>query len=1048
MKKIALLLTLFAILGTQVVFAQSKQISGTVTAASDGSALPGVSIVVKGTTNGTITDTDGKYTLKVPTDAQTLVFTFIGMQAVEEEIKGDVIDVAMKAASMDVDEVIVTAYGKTTKESFTGSATMVRGDKLVKDAAPVSADRALQGYVSGVRITQSGGQPGSSASVQIRGIGSINGNTAPLYVVDGLPIETGDYTTTQTSSNILATLNPNDIESITVLKDAAATSLYGSRGANGVVIITTKTGEPGETKISVNYERGISDIAMTNELDGYYMDSKEYTEYSLEALKNYYLFAYDALPGQTNGQYYSELLNTATDWAYDNLNSFAGILHPDDQLDGTFDYATADRSAYLTRPRYTDWASLLFQKGIENKVDISAQGGTADTKHYFSLGYLNQEGIYIGSDFQRLTGKMRIENKVNNKLKYEVSENLAYTVQNGTSTGDWYYSNPIFGMMMLNPTQPAYLDEDETVYNKYPGFSSSVPNYLLANEQETLVSKNFRSTTQLGATINFTKWLYFQTTNGIDILNINDKQVWETDSPNGESRGGLVYGSHVNLIDLTSSNILNLDKEFGEHSINAIAGYEAKNRTYNIMDATGEQFSSDKLLYLSNAATPTSVGGSSSNDRLISFLAKLDYNLSDKYYLSLSYRRDGSSRLASEARWGNFWATSGAWNIKRESFLESTEWIDNLKIKASYGTNGNLPPSLYDSQALYSVSGSYNSLPAIKLASKGNPELSWEQSYTFNTGIDFSLFDRVSGTLEYYNKLTDNLLNSAPTSLTTGFSSQTVNRGKLRNTGYEFSIESDNIKGEFNWNTGFNITYMKAVIEELEEDMDIFPYRYSEGRDLYSFYLREWAGVNPQTGQPQWYTNDENPDGTLDKTITNNSNLANKTYVGKGYPDFFGGLTNTLSYKGFEFSFLLTYTFGGIMYDDNYATTQSDGAYIGSYMPAKAAGQDYWKKPGDVVTDPIVIYNNPYNPHYNSNRRLKSTDHVRLKNISVSYYLPKNMIKKAHLENVRLYVQGNNLYTFYKYDYINPEVDMQGTSSGAAFFPLTKTWRFGVNIEF
>lgn len=285
-------------------------------------------------------------------------------------------------------------------------------------------------------------------------------------------------------------------------------------------------------------------------------------------------------------------------------------------------------------------------------------------------------------------------------------------------------------------------------------------------------------------------------------------------------------------------------------------------------------------------------------------------------------------------------------------------------------------------------------------------------------------------------------------SWTTGFSSQTVNKGKLSNSGFEFSIDTKNITGKFNWTSNFNITYMKAIIKELEEDMDIFPYFYTEGADLFSFNMREWAGVNPQTGQPQWYVNDEANKGSLDRVITSNADLANKTIVGKGYPDFFGGLTNSFSYGGFELSILLTYTLGGEMNDENYATTVADGGYIGEFIPAKAAGQNYWKAPGDVVLNPIVIYDTPYTSQYNSDRRLKSTDHLRLKNLALSYNLPKRLIQKAGFENVRIYLQGNNIYTFYKYDYINPEVDFQGTSSGSSSFPLTKSWKMGVNLNF
>ncbi len=1013
--------------------------------------LPGVSVFIKGTDQGVYSDVDGKFSIEMQNDPQTqLTFSYMGMKEKDVTVgTKSRLDVIMEDEANLLEEVMVVAYGTVKKEAYTGSAQVVKGDQIMKEAAPLSAEKALQGYVAGVRITQTDGQPGAKATVQIRGIGSINGNIEPLYVIDGVPMVSGDASQVM-SSNVMTALNPNDIESMTVLKDAAATSLYGSRAANGVIIITTKQGKAGKTVFNVDYEHGFTSTAMPHELFGLYLNGREYTEYSLEGLKNRYLYDRKALPGQTNyDSGNTALQEEALNYAYKNLNSKAKIIHPDDKLDGKFNYATADMSKYLSHARNTDWAEELFKGGHEDKVNISARGGNEKLRFFSSLGYFNQVGLVPSSNFERFTGKLNVENKATDYLKFSLNQSISYTDQSGTSSGG-YYSNPIWGVKNLNPTAPVYFDDGE--YYRYPGFSTKIPNYVKNVKEQVKKSNNLRSITNLTITVDFTKWLSFRTVNGLDYMNLLESAINGIDSHDGRNEKGTLDEYFSKLMDLTTSNTLTFNKGFGKHKVNALLGYEAKKYYRKVVLAEGSGFISDNFMDLSNAAKATGVAGEYSDDRLVSYFVKGDYNYDDKYYFSASYRRDGSSRLAENVRWGNFYALSAAWDMTRESFIKDINWINNLRLKTSYGTTGNLPGDYYESQALFSLSSKYNDKPVFFLYKLGNPMLTWEHSYTWNIGIDFSILNsRLSGTLEYYNKITDNLLNKASVSDNTGFSTILVNEGKLANNGVELTLSSRNItKKNFTWSTDFNISWMRAIVKELPDDVFSSPRIFRQNEHLYSFYAREWAGVNPQTGEPLWYVNKYDTDGKTpikDGSVTSNVSEANQVVLDKAYPNFYGGLTNRFSFYGFDLSFLLTFTLGGHMYHTLDRQT-ADGLYIGRYNPTYKATKDYWRQPGDNASQPMVIHNNPYQPNTISSRHILSTDHLRLKNLTLAYNLPKSFVKKLSIQNAKIYFNGTDLLTFYKYKDINPEVSYTGNTNAGSRYPAIKSFRLGINIQF
>lgn len=1023
---------------------QEKTVDGIVYG-PDGEPLVGVTVMVKGKTTGAMTDLEGRF--RIPVDNLSnavLVFTYVGMKSQEIKTEGkNNITVHLVDDHTQLDEVMVVAYGTTTREAFTGSAVSVKSDKITEAAASkTSAVEALHGNVAGVRFSNTSGQPGDLSSIQIRGIGSINESTAPLYVVDGV-----------TMSASLNMLNPEDIESMTVLKDAAATSLYGNRASNGVIIITTKKGNAGRTKVSVNYEHAWSSQSMPRSLKGFYMSGSEMTDYAMEALKNRYLYNNQALPWQSAyDPSNTAIYDAARDYALKNLHSAAKIMHPDDRLDGSFDYSTADLNKYLTNPRNSDWADAVFRTGEENKVNLTATGGSERLNFYASLGYLNQEGIVIGSEYDRYTGRVSVNGKFGKFIDFTVGESVGYSIKNEQTDGG-YNANAIDGMRWLNPTMPVYLDDGSL--NLTPGYYNNTPNYIYSLEHMSFTYKALSSISNIDVTVRFCDWLYFHTVNGIDINYIQEKQVWDPLSVDGAATNGFIWQYSSVYHKMTTSNTLNFKKGFGDHNLQALAGYEAMKYTYDNFEGSGQEFAYADKMYLGNAATPASVGGYEGSDRMVSIMAKADYNYATRYYLSASYRRDGTSRFIAKNRWGNFWSVSGAWTISKENFLAATRgWLNSLRLKLSYGTNGNQPSGYFNNLNLFNVAARHNLQPALMASKLGNPNLSWENSYTWNAGIDFNVLDsRLSGSVEYYNRKTTDLIDWTNISYLTGWTSFIVNDGKLRNTGVEITLNSRNISTpDFQWTTDFNISYMRAKVEELKGGSRIsHPYITQEGENLYSFYTREWAGVDPATGQGTWKLNKKDENGVVidSEGLTHNVQEADRVVVGKGYPDWFGGLTNTFSYKGFELSFLLTFTLGGDMWDNTHYETVTDGERLGTQNFRRDSGQNYWTKPGDVAENPIVIANNPLlSSSSTSTRRLLSSDHLRLKTLTFGYSLPEKWINRIGVRGARIYLNANDVLTFSKCKYIDPEVGLNGASKSPSNYPMLKSWRIGIKLDF
>ena len=1029
MKRKLMLLMTCLFIGIGLVNAQISKVTGTVISEEDGLPVVGASVLVKGTTTGTVTDMDGKFTLtNVPSSAKTLMISFIGLRTQEVEIK-PVVNVALKLDTETLDEVIVVAYGTAKKASFTGSASVMKAGEL--SAPKESLVKSLQGKVAGVRVGGSTGDPGSDQAILIRGISSISASSQPLYVIDGVAIANNDMTSGLKSQSVMSSINPEDIESMTILKDAAAASLYGSRAANGVIIITTKKGKEGKTKVSYSTETGWTQMAIGDQYTP--MNAKQLKEYYWDAIKNY-------------AMYYGESDADATIFANENTPGF--FWNYDSNID-------------------TNWKDEVYKKGFVTDHQVSISGGNARTNFYAGFGYNKTKGTVKGSEFERYSGRLNVEHKAYEWLKVSARQMISFTGTEGfrdqsDQSQGFGTTAPLSIMFSMDPTAELYAEDGS--YNPNGGITSNIsnPNLMLGQSNgpnaETVSSDMVRSMSNFEAEVKLPYDFTARTVFGFDYMDNKEREFWAPGSVNGASLGGLGYRTNYTSKTMTSSTTLNYNHTFGEkHNLAALAGYEVEERNLLFTVLSTKSYSTDKLPELSNGQ-PYQASSSTYSAAIQSFFGNVNYNYDNRYYLSGSIRRDGSSRLGKDNRWANFWSVSAAWRLAGEAFLQDNKWANDLKLRVSYGTNGNLPGGYYDNLATYSFGGSYGDESAIYWGQAGNNNLGWEKSANFNIGVDWAFLDRINMTVEYYNKTTTDLLFSVPTSIVTGFSSNMQNLGKMKNQGVELTLTSTNISTkDFTWVTNLNLTRQSIKIKELPEAKDVdygdgAMYILREGESMHSFHLPKWVGVNPQTGLGEFYidpeldSRDAMIDGQLvkDGNITNYYSKAGETIVGKAIPDWMGGLTNTFTYKTFDLSFMISFQTGAKLFDyTGYFLRYSDGVRVGSFNMEQEVHGNYWKQPGDVTEHPKPIYGNPYRSDKFSSRTLVSTDNVRMREITFGYRVP---ISKKYISNLRLFFKANNPFLIYNAaGSIDPDVDVNGYRQTDT--PPTKSFMFGLNFE-
>ncbi|MCG8412572.1 MAG: TonB-dependent receptor, partial [Bacteroidales bacterium] len=898
------------------------------------------------------------------------------------------INIAMESDVLEMDEVVVVAYGVTKKSSFTGSASTVTAEKLETVPLP-SFDKALQGNVAGLQLTSTSGQPGAATKIRIRGIGSINASTEPLYVIDGIPVVAGDFSGNTRTANSLAGLNPNDIASVSVLKDAAAASLYGSRAANGVILITTKQGKQGKTQITARAQYGITWKAQ------------------------------DPYRSLTGDEY--------------NMMLKEGYINAGSSKEK--EESTVDKKHPLGVN--ADWNDAVFRTGITQNVEVSANGGSEKTKFFVSGTYFDQKGAVIGSDMNRVSGRLNLKHSVSDKLSLGVNTNLSVVDQN-TPPGGSNYLNPVFVADIIPGTVPVRNKDGKYNYD-FDVLSGYNPVGII--EANIMNLDQHRSINSGYMQWEIIEDLRFKTTFGYDNLAL-DEFMWQNPNHGPAAKPGINgEGIMVNTKNeqVTSSNILSYTKTFlDNHNIDILAGFEVEKRNYYRGISKGAMYPSDKVKALDNAAKPTGVKGRNIVEKLAGYLTQIKYDYMGKYYASFSFRRDGSSKFGANNRFANFWSVGGTWRISEEAFFKNIDAINNLKLRASYGTNGNSGIKNYLALDLYKYGANYNGNPGSKQAQFANPNLTWEQNALFDLALEFRIFNFLSGTIDYYNRKTTDLLLKVPLSHVTGHSIMMQNIGEMENKGLEIELSSENIKtSDFKWFTDFNISFNKNRVTKLNNGEPIMTGSKIRkvGEDFETFYMQEWAGVDPANGNPLWYAADGSKTSDYSKAV--------KKLQGSASPDFYGGLTNTISYKGIDFSFKFSYQYGNKVYDNWAFLTESDGA-ISFNQNAKIL--DRWQKPGDITDVPKFVCGNSSNSNRMSTRYLHDASYLRLKSVSLGYNLPKKITTKAKIANARVYAQAYNLWTLTNYEGHDPEAADKGVMDYD--LPNVTTVTFGLELKF
>ena len=1007
------LVVLCLFLGITMVIAQTTKVTGIVVFAEDSEPIIGASVAVKGTTMGTVTNLDGTFSLEVPNNIKTLVFSYVGMDTQELEAK-PTMRVVLQSSSQALDEVMVVAYGTTKKSSFTGAASSLNTEKILKDLPVTSFEQALQGATPGLTVSSGSGQPGSKLNIRIRGIGSMNASNEPLYVIDGIPVVSGDIATSHVkddtkSFNAMASINPSDIENITVLKDAAAASLYGSRAANGVILITTKKGKEGKTIINFKANWGFSDWAVENRKS---VSGEQRHELTYEA-------------------YYNE-----------------GILYKDmsDEDAKTYAQQGADRFAPLL-DQYTDWEDVLFRKRAFNQnYEFSAQGGNEQTNFFASLGYRTEDGKVINTGIDGFTGRANMRH-TSKDGKMQLGASVAFSRQKsevareGTADANVYLVKNWYA----TPNLPVY-NEDGSFYNGFPLNALNVPNPLEKLGLDKNTSEVLRSTNSLWASYQFIDGLTLKETISYDYIDNQSTTYWPKSSNNGKLTNGLMIKYPSQHHDIYSSTLLNYTKTFNKkHNLDALIGWDVDDRREQYVLAMGTNYAHDKLPELENSSVPTGASSGYTQDHLLSLLSRVNYDYEGKYYISGNYRRDGSSRLGANKRWGNFWSVSGAWRISQEAFMHRLPFVDDMKIRASYGVNGTLPSDLYAHLSLYAYGYNYQDQPGSAPSTIPNPDLGWEKNLNFNVGFDARLFDRLSILFDFYNRETKDLLQDVPTSFTTGFGTTLKNVGAMNNRGVELDLNYDVFnKTAAKWSTGIILSHNRNKVTKLYAGKDIISSTtiLREGEAYYSWWNREWAGVDPQTGEEQWVLNTENEDGSINRELTKDPAKAQRVIVGSPDPKLTGGWRNSFSWRGLELNALFSFSLGGhIMDDQALLITDTDGET--NYQNIGIQQIDRWQKPGDVTSVPRRINGYQY-ARYGSSRHLQSSNHIRLKTVTLSYNLPAKWMQAARMRNVRVFASGSNLLTWAAYKNIDPEQPIDGVSNWG--LPNLKTVTFGIEI--
>jgi TonB-dependent starch-binding outer membrane protein SusC len=1013
MKKILLIFSMLT-LAIGVAWAQERTVSGRVTSADDGSALPGVNVLIKGTAQGTITDSDGAYRITVPAGAGTLSFSFVGFVSQDVEIGNRaVIDVRMATDVTQLSEVVVTGYAAIEKRQISGAISSVKGS-AIENLPLQSFDRALQGRAAGVLVQSNNGIPGGGVNIRIRGTGSISAGNTPLYIVDGVQLNSSSNSNF-TQANPLAFLNPNDIASMEVLKDAASAAIYGAQAANGVVIITTKKGKAGKPSLNFNFYTGVTQ--------------------SLKLL--------DVLNAQ---EWYGLRREAYINSGSSTFVATHSALNDMGRRPANFSTLTEAQLLDIANglPTY-DWQEEAFTTGKVSNYELSFSGGDDKNKYYISGSYNTQDAIIKPVNFQRGTLKVDLTNTLSNKLRMATSINLSTFEQNlPFAVSGSFLGSAAFSSSTILPHNPIY-NEDGTYNTAIAGVLNH--NVIAVLNQNSGINRTNQMVGNMTFTYDIIKGLSFRSLWGLDYRLLQAELYRDPRTPDGAAvRGRNSQQSNWN-VNFISAQTLNYNKTFNNvHNLSAIGGVEYRSETNEQLTAASTGFPTYQFRTLTSGAVDESVDGFWTGYHRFGIFTQANYDYNKKYAATITVRRDGSSRFGVDNRFGLFKSVSAAWIMKEETFLKDVDFLTDLKLRASYGETGNDDIGNFPAVALYTggSAANYNGTPGIRPAGIANTSLGWETNQTVNVGVDFGLFNnRVTATVDVFKRTSKDLLLQQPTPWLSGYDNYFANVGELVNQGIEVELNTVNLDlSGFTWKTNFNFTYIQNYVSELFGGLKELPGNTSVrvGHSLGTLFANKFAGVNPATGRPMWYD--------INGNVVYSPTAADRYILGNTLPEIYGGLTNTFTYKGFGLDLFFNYEYGRVIIDQQVGFLRENG----TRLTLNALQESYnrrWTTPGQVTNLPRPVIGGAevrgVNPNTGNSNYWKA-DFIRLKQVTFSYNFPNNLINRVGLTRARAYVQGINLWTYADYWGYDPEfVD---PNNGSGIIPQSKNYTVGIQLGF
>ncbi len=1004
-----LLILIFLTASYTHVWAQNEiTVTGKVTSSDNDQPLPGVSLLIRGTLIGTVTEADGTFSIKVPADG-VLVFSFIGMNKEDVPVNGRTfIDVLMIPDLNSLSEIVVVGYGgEVSRTSLTGSISKIKGE-TIRNVPVQSVDRALQARAAGVFVRSANGQPGGVVQLRVRGTGSISAGNEPLYIVDGVQVNNDASNNAFTSTNPLNIINPNDIESVEVLKDAAAAAIYGSQASNGVVLITTKKGKAGETRATVNIYQGVVQPMKYMDM----LNTQEFIQVRSEALQ------------YKTGKSFIDARKTA----------LAEI-----RLSGDLTQAQID-----SLPTY-DWQREAFRQGSTQNYDFSVRGGSENTTFYWSGSYNTSDASVIAIDFKRATTMLKLSHQIKN-LTLEPSLFLSSTTQKGPFGGPNsgnFFGAASFASPLIVPINPIY-NADGSFYGESPGglTGAFTQNVIQVSNQNSIYSRTNQMLLSMNSTYKIGTDFMVRWVGGLDYRMGKGHSFTDPRTAEGFPVNGRVSEENLQNVNFNTNAVVNYHKTLRKHSIAGLLGAEYRRDHYQENNATGEGLATPDLQTLSSTANPRSVSGFETEFRRIGTFMQLKYDYDGKYFFQALTRYDGSSRFGKNNQYGLFPSVSGAWVISSEKFMEKLPKISFLKLRASYGVTGNDQIGNFASRGLFSGSGTYNAQSGTQVSSLANPNLKWERGATSDLGLDVGLLNnRVSITTDLFRRVSNNLLLSQEVPNTSGYDVRVSNTGQVVNKGWEIEVKSTNIDKVIQWTTDFNFTYIDNKVTKLYDgikastkDSLIFLPSNSGiivGQPLGAIYNIRYAGVNTANGRPMWY--DANGNATYSPSYQKDAQ-----FLGDGFAEVYGGLNNTLKYKGLELSVLFQYEFGRTIYDSQRQFMASNGDLL--YNTLQEYYDKRWQKPGDVTNIPRAGIDIPSAEFYTD------ASFIRLKQLTLSYYLPKAIISAARMKNIKVYAQAFNLHTWTRWKGYDVEFVDAGSGNNGSI-PLARTFLFGIQLD-